>query len=159
MDETFIKEMEPPWFREPPMTRELLVDSSVNGKWRFFCIDPWHSIHLGCGKTWIAGGVMQLQKLVPESNFDARIAQIGFQYREYCKSNKLDPIIRKIDAHTFGTAADPSGTWNKAAITSNFFLFLEDFCDKRQDTIQGDERLQNWVSFLQLKFFLYFFLT
>ena len=150
MDESHLHELPLPWDRESPLTRELLVDDAPNGKCRFYCLGPWHSIHLGVGKTWISGGVMLLQKLVPQSNVDLRIAQIASDYRDYCRREKLDPIIQRIDVATFGTTTDPSGAWSKAAVTSNFFMFLEDWCNQHADLIQPDETLRNWASILHL---------
>ena len=40
MDRVFVEDLPVPWSRECPMIRELLVDSSLNGKARFHCIDP-----------------------------------------------------------------------------------------------------------------------
>lgn len=154
MDDTFRNELPLPWEREPPLTRELVVDSSVNGKTRFFQYDLWHSIHLGVGKTWISGGVMMLQKLLPQSNQEERISAIGSFYKLFCRQEKLDPVLRKIDLRTFGTPADPSGSWNKAAVTANWFLCLEAFCAQHHEEIQRDERMRNWVSLLYIQSYL-----
>ena len=59
---------------------------------------------------------------------------------------KLDAILRRVDIHTFGTTTEPLGAWNKAAVTSNFMMFLDDFCDQHNDEIQHDERLRMFVS-------------
>ena len=148
MDQSYVEELPQPWERESPMTRELLVDGDVNGKNRFHAIDPWHCIHLGIGKTWTACGVIMLQRLVPGSNQEERIANFGAAYKAFCKRCKLDPILRKIDLHTFGTATEPIGCWSKASVTSNWMMFLEDFCREHWDEIQGDQRLHNFVSCL-----------
>ena len=63
MEDALKHELPEPWDHESPMTRELFVDGSCNGKTRFHCIDPWHCIHLGVGKTWVAAGVMLLSEL------------------------------------------------------------------------------------------------
>lgn len=130
------------------MTRELYTDMDTNGKSRFHLLDPWHTIHLGTGKTWIACGVFLLQHCVDAPTIELRIVEIGRQYVQFCKRSKLDPIIRRIDTHTFGTTTDPIGTWNKAAVTSNFMLFLQSFCEQHADVVQGDQRLRIFVSFL-----------
>ena len=51
---------------------------------------------------------------------------------------------------TFGCTTSPEGTWNKAAVTSNFMLFLEDFCQRRSDLIEQHERLRIFVSLQNL---------
>ena len=112
----------------------------------FFLVDPWHTIHLGVGKTWVACGVMMLQALLPHSSMDDRVAFIGSEYKAFCKRNKLDAVIRKIDVHTFGTSTDPNGAWHKAAVTSNFMMFLQSYCEQNSEMLQGDERLKVFVS-------------
>ena len=150
MDKSFVDVLPQPWDRESAMTRLLLVDAEVNGKSRFFCIDPWHCIHLGIGKTWTACGMFMLQRFLPGSNQEDRIANFGALYKAYCKQRKLDPILRKIDVHTFGAATEPIGTWSKATVTSNWMMFLGEFCQEHWEEIQGDERLRNFVSSLHL---------
>lgn len=154
MDQAFTVELPVPWDRESPMTRELLVDNSCNGKNRFHCIDPWHALHLGIGKAWVASGIMMLQHLVPETQVDKRMRAIGAEYRSFCRRQKLDPVIRRIDIHSFGGggANEANGTWNKAAVTSNFMMFLQEFCEQRAAMVEGDERLRIFVSFWHMPF-------
>lgn len=147
MDLSFQVELPVPWTRESALTRELFMDRSVNGKSRFYLVDPWHTIHLGVGKTWVACGVMMLQhRVLHESSMDLRIERIGVAYKEFCRRSKLDPIIRRIEIRTFGTTTDPNGAWSKAAVTSNFMMFLEDFCKQDADAIQEVEHLRIFVS-------------
>lgn len=145
MEESFHRELPVPWDRECALTRRLLVDGSVNGKCRFHVIDPWHVMHLGIGKAWVASGVMMLQTLLPESTIGERIASLAAGYRAFCKREKLDPVIRRVDLHTFGGTAEPNGTWNKAAVTSNFMMFLEDFCMQHSSAIEKDQPLRIFV--------------
>lgn len=116
MEESHQNPLPDPWEMESPMTKYLLHDNAPNGKARFHCLDVWHSLHLGVGKAWAASGVMQLQRMLPESNVDLRIAVFATGYREFCKRMKLDPVIRKIDVHTFGGGGseEPNASWNKA---------------------------------------------
>ena len=147
MDLSFQVELPVPWTRESALTRELFMDRSVNGKSRFYLVDPWHSIHLGVGKTWVACGVMMLQQhVLHESSMDLRIERLGSAYKEFCRRSKLDAIIRRIDIRTFGSTTDPNGAWSKAAVTSNFMMFLEDFCKQHADAIQEFEDLRIFVS-------------
>ena len=151
MDESYQVPQPVPWEREAPFTRELYHDVSPNGAQRFHCLDPWHTIHLGVGKHWIGCGAFMLQKLLPMGTLEQRIAEIGSQYKTFCRENKLDPVIRTIDLRTFGGTAAPLGSWNKAAVTSNMMQFFESFCDQWSDSIRGNEQLENWASFLQPK--------
>ena len=133
------------------MTRELLVDGSVNGKARFHCVDPWHVLHLGVGKSWVASGIMMLERLITESSMDKRIEVIAREYQACCKLHKLDPVVRKIDLSTFGGGGsnEANGSWSKAAVTSNFMLFLQDYCERRSAEIERDERLRVFVPLSQ----------
>ena len=153
MDQSYCVPQPVPWDRESPFTRELYHDASPNGAQRFHCLDPWHTIHLGVGKHWIGCGAFMLQRLIPMRNMDQRIEELGLQYKAFCRENKLDPILRAIDLRTFGGPTTPIGSWNKAAVTSNMMLFFEHFCDQWSDSIQRDERMNNWVSFLQVLVF------
>lgn len=146
MDRSFTRQLPMPWVLESPFTRELLVDHDINGKSRFFLYDPWHAIHLGVGKIWAACGIIMLTELITESNMEKRMAYISQLYRAFCRSNKLDPILRKIDLRTFGTVAEPVGNWSKAAVTSNMLLFIENFCMDHSEMIQSNERLRIYVS-------------
>ena len=152
MDRSHTEENPAPWGREPALTRRLLHNGISNGKCLFFCFDIWHSIHLGIGKSWVSSGIMLLQAIIPGGSVDDRIAEIGRGYRLYCKEHHIDPIIKKVDIFTFGGRGnvERNGAWNKAAITSNFMRFLEDYCDQHDDLIQGDERLKIFVSYLHV---------
>lgn len=150
MEDALKHELPEPWDHESPMTRELFVDGSCNGKTRFHCIDPWHCIHLGVGKTWVAAGVMLLSELLEESTIEQRIAVLGREYKQFCKRQKLDPYLRKIDVHTFNSTTDPIGTWSKAGVTSNWMLFLQEYCETHADKIRPDPRLRNFAPHLHL---------
>ena len=147
MEDALVHDLPEPWEHESPMTRELFVDGSANGKTRYHCIDPWHCIHLGVGKIWVACGVMILCKLL-DGNIDEKIETFGRLYKVFCKSHKLDAHIRKIDIRTFNSTTDPIGTWSKAGVTSNWMLFLEKFCEDHADKIRDDPRLRTFVPHL-----------
>ncbi|CAK9096867.1 unnamed protein product, partial [Durusdinium trenchii] len=148
MDASYVEEIQTPWSRESPLTRLLLHDAGPNGKSKFHQMDIWHAIHLGIGKSWIASGVLMLQKIIPESNIDKRVAVIAAGYKDFCKREKIDPVIRRIDKETFGQSSkERTGSWNKAAVTSNFMRYLEDFCREHAEQIRGDERLKIFCFF------------
>ena len=145
MEDAYHSVLPDPWDRLPAMARLLLQDTAVNGPERFFKIDTWHCLHLGCGKSWVAGSMMLIQSLFKEGNVDERVDVLSRWYRDFCRRESLQPYIRKIDKLTFGavtTACEPHGTWNKASVTSNMLLFLESICEEMADQLQGDERLR-----------------
>ena len=140
----------PPWTLEPPFSRLLLHDGAPNGAARFHCLDIWHCVHLGIGKSWCASGAMELQKIIPESSVDRRLEVLSKLYKDFCKRERLSPVLTKIDIHTFGGPGvkERNGAWNKACITSNMFLFLEDFCQQNQEKVQQNELLRVFVPVL-----------
>lgn len=147
MEASHCTEQPLPWTMESPMTRLLLHDGAVNGKQRFYHLDIWHCVHLGVGKSWVASGAMELQKLIPESNVDKRLAIMSSAYRDFCKQHRLVAVIRKIDVFTFGgPGKERNGSWNKAAVTSNLMLFLEHFCREHAEQVQRDEVLRIFVT-------------
>ena len=150
MNQAHAEEIEEPWDREPSFTQLLLHDNGPNGKAKFHCLDVWHCIHLGIGEAWVAGAAMELQGLLEESSIDRRLAIMSQKYKTFCKQNGLVSVINKLDKDTFGaTKADRTGSWNKAAVTSNLMLFLENLCEEHAEQIQHDEVLRIIVSFLR----------
>ncbi|CAK9074826.1 unnamed protein product [Durusdinium trenchii] len=121
-----------------------MVDKDTNGKAKFHQIDPWHMMHLGVGKSWSASGLMLLQEQVDEPNQDLRIAVLSNEYKQFCKRAKLVAHIKKIDRYTLGGGGsnEPNGTWNKASVTSNMLLFLEDYCNRNSEILKGNQQLE-----------------
>ena len=149
MDQSRTMELPEPWLVEAPFTRLLLHDGGFNGKSRFHCLDIWHCVHLGIGKSWVASAAMELQKLIPESNLDKRLGVLSTKYRAYCKREGLVSVISKIEKETLGFAkTERTGSWTKASVTSNLMMFLEDLCDEFGEEIQRDEFLRIIVPFL-----------
>ena len=147
MKDSHCVELPPAWEMESPMTKRLLLDGSINQRARFWRLDTWHCLHLGIGKCWIASAMTMLQVLVPERHMDKRYAVLSSLYRDFCKKNKIPPIIKKFDKFSFGFASsEPNGTWNKAAVTSNLMLFLEDFCEQNAEKVMAHERFRYIVS-------------
>ena len=148
MQRSYTEELPCPWDREGPMTKYLMVDKDVNGRCRFHHIDPWHMLHLGIGKSWVASGMMLLEKTLPHSNIDDRIGALSLEYRSYCKRTKTTPIISKFDKNSFGGggANEANGSWHKAALTSNFMLFLEDYFERNPEVEVQTEQLRIFVA-------------
>lgn len=123
-----------PWVRESPLTRELLHDSSCNGKARFHKFDLWHGFHLGIGKTWTAAGLLMAQEFVEGGTADERFRSLTALYLQFCREQKLDKLVSKIDKYMVTL-----GSWNKAAITTNMSLFIEHFFSQNPGVVDRDE--------------------
>ena len=150
MDASYREEHPVPWSHESPFTRLLLHDGGPNGAARYHHLDIWHCVHLGIGKSWCASGAMELQKLLPGSNVDRRLEVLSQQYKAFCKQKHLVAVINKIDIHTFGGPGvkERNGAWNKASVTSNMMLFLEELCEVHAEQVQQNEVLRVFVSVL-----------
>jgi len=148
MERTYHENISVPWQREGSLTRHLLVDGDFNGKARFHLLDPWHCLHLGVGKSWVASGIMLLQDYIGESNVDKRIGVMSSDYRQFCKRAKITPILTKFDIHSVGGPGnvERNGHWSKAAVTSNLMLFLEDYMERNAETVLRSRDLQVYVS-------------
>lgn len=160
MDRSYTEVLPLPWGRESALTRLLLHDGGFNSKQRFHVLDVWHSFHLGIGKSWVASGAMMLQQLIPLPTVDERIAEMSRGYRLFCSRNHISPVINKLDIFSFGGRGnvERNGAWNKACVTSNLMLYLEDFCQQHSEEIQHDARLRIFVSqiaFLRCDVYLY----
>lgn len=126
------------------MTRVLLHDGAVNGATRFHYLDPWHMMHLGVGKHWIASGVMLMQPHLPGSTIEQRTAFFAHGYKEFCRKKHLTIYLSHVDMHTFGLigGSEPCGTWNKAAVTSNFMMYLEEFLDLHPEIAKASQAMK-----------------
>lgn len=140
-------DIELPWaeHEETVFTQLLPLDGCPNAAPRFHRPDIWHAIHLGVGKSFISSSFAILQGCIPGTNVDLRFQQITKDFRDFCKAKKLTPFVRKLDKHTFnvgGPLEEPTGSWNKASLTSTLGLFLEHMTVAYKNELAelGDER-------------------
>lgn len=138
MTEAYELRLPVPWNREAAFTRLLLKDASINGSARFHKVDLWHSVHLGVGKSWIASSLLVLASRITEGTIDDKFRVFNEKYMAFCRKKKLGKLISKLDKHYCGPggSAEAIGTWNKAALTSNLCMFLEDLCADFRELVQ-----------------------
>lgn len=137
-----------PWDTEPVWTK-LLHDESVGGAQRFHRVDIWHTFHMGCGKTWVACCVARIQYLTGGTSVDKRVEILNQDFQEYCVANKKTKYLSKLEPSTFGLKfAEPSGSWNKAHITSTLMGWLESFLAKYSEDCENDEELKFIVALM-----------
>ena len=149
-----------PWDTTPPWTK-LLHDESVGGEQRFHKIDIWHTFHMGFGKTWVSCCVARIQYLTWGTSVDKRVEILNEDFQEYCTVNKKTKYLSKLEPKTFGLKfAEPSGSWNKAHITSTLMGWLESFLEKYPTECENDEEIRYIVAsmFCLVKMFLWFLL-
>lgn len=144
MTEAYELRLPVPWNREAAFTRLLLKDASINGSARFHKVDLWHSVHLGVGKSWIASSLLVLASRITEGTIDDKFRVFNEKYMAFCRKKKLDKLISKLDKHYCGPggSAEAIGTWNKAALTSNLCMFLEDLCADFRELVQKHKVLK-----------------
>lgn len=140
MKESHERELPIPWDREAPFTRLLLKDASVNGAARFHKPDLWHAVHLGIGKAFAASAFLMLAAQMPGSNIDKKFEVLNASFQAFCKREKITKYISRLDKFLCGGGGsnDAIGTWNKAAVTTNLCLFIEDFCATNEALLQGE---------------------
>ena len=149
MAAAYEEELPPPWLREAALTRHLWHDEGCNGATRFHCFDIWHSMLLGVGKSWCASGILLFEKvLIRESNINLRLQFLTGEYKAFCKRKGIPPYIKKIDTHMLGGAGSEEQTaaWNKASVTANVMMFLEDFLSKYPEQVAAHETIRIFVS-------------
>ena len=85
---------------------------------------------------------------------DERFKQLTRMYHAFCKQQKLDKIISKIDKYVCGGGGsnEPLGTWNKAAVTSNLCLLIEHFFNENPDAVNHDDSTRYMVTGLNIGF-------
>ena len=146
-----------PWNAEPEFMR-LSQDTSVNGSCRFFRYDIWHTIHMGIGKAFVSSLMTILASLLPAPNVDLRFEILSQEYRRFCQGRRRHRYLLKLDKHTFNasSAQEPTGCWNKAAVTSNLLEFAEDWMERNKVIWEGDERMRFCVALLSKVSFAFY---
>ena len=125
-----------PWTTTPAIMRNLPHCPDFPAG--FFCLDPWHVIHMGVAKSFISSAMVLALDLFPGRGVNTQLEQMTDSYRSWCKENKHAPFISKItkDTLTWKKRADePAGSWNKGNLTSLFCRWFEAWCWRNQDRI------------------------
>ena len=155
--QSYIELLPEPWSEESIFTQRLLHQTGPQGKSRFFKIDIWHVVHMGVAKDFISSAMCYLQTLMEGSNIDSRFEYMTMLYKEFCASNKKIRYISKLSKDTFGGCGkrdEPSGGWNKAALSTTLMQFLAHLCTLYHDQCQMDEELRFVASCIHIVDFL-----
>ena len=138
----------PPWEKQPPWV-QLLHDESPGGQERFHRSDVWHTFHMGIGKSWIASSASLVQYLTGESNVELRVEAMNEHFQDFCDTHGKVKYLKKLEPSTFGLkGTEPSGSWNKAHVTSTLMLWLESFMSQYNDICQEDDHLRFIVAWI-----------
>ena len=151
IDQSYKENLPVPWVEESAWTTMLMCESGPQGKARFFKPDLWHTVHMGIAKDFIASSLCLLQVFMDGSNVDLRFEHMTTLYREFCRQNKKTRYISKITKDTVGGAGkrdEPTGGWNKAALSTTLLQFTQYLCeDPYREQCQMDDRLRYVVPF------------
>ena len=66
-------------------------------------------------------------------------------YKEYCTANKKTRYVSKLTKDTFGGCGkndEPTGGWNKAALSTTLLQFTQYLCEMFHEQCQMDETLR-----------------
>ena len=146
IQQLYAEHLPEPWEEEGPWTVHLLHETGPQGKSRFFKIDIWHVVLMGVAKDFVSSAMTILQVHLDGSNVDLRFQHITMLYRAWCSTNKKTKYVSKLTKDTFGGCGkrdEPTGSWNKAALSTTLMQFLEYLCSEVfREECQADERLR-----------------
>ena len=126
-----------PWKETPEILQHLPHIPEFPAS--FFCIDPWHTLHMGIGKSFISSSMTEALNLFPGGGIDSKLERLTESYHNWCKSNGTAPYISRItkDTLTWKKKQDePAGAWNKGNLTSLFCRWFEDFCKENLERLE-----------------------
>ena len=138
-----------PWDEESPWTQNLMTETGLQGKARFFKVDIWHVVHMGVAKDFISSALCLVQVLLDGSNVDCRFQHMTTLYKDWCKKNKKTKYLTKLTKDTVGGCGkrdEPAAGWNKAAVSTTLMEFTDYLCDLYREQCEQDERLRMVVS-------------
>ena len=133
-----------PWLQTPELLRHLPFNPVYPAS--FFCIDPWHTVHMGIGKSFISCSMTLVLHLLPGRGIPSKLESLTASYHAWCKRKGISPFISRItkDTLTWKKIQDePAGAWNKGNLTSLFCRWFEDFCHENSGSIEAGSMLQH----------------
>ena len=143
--QSYEEDLPAPWLEENGFTQLLLQQTAPCGKARFYKVDVWHVVQLGVAKDFVSSSMCLLQELLEGGNIDLRFQQMTVMYKAFCSSNRMTPYVTKLSKDTFGGCGkrdEPTGSWNKAAMSVTMMRFTEHMCHELHEQCQQDERLR-----------------
>ena len=132
-----------PWADTPEMLRFLPHDRARAPA--YFHIDPWHTIHLGVAKSFMASSIVLALQLFHDGSVEKNLASLTHHYKAWCKSRKLSPFLTKISRDTINWKTfrdEPEGCWNKGNLTSLLCRWFEELCQEKAGEIEAGSMLE-----------------
>ena len=131
-----------PWRQTPELLQHLPHNPSFPAS--FFCIDIWHTVHAGVGKSFISSAIVLALDLFPERGIDSKLERATNNYFAWCRLNGVQPYLARItkDTITWKKQSDePAGAWNKGNVTSLLCRWFEALCAEEAGQIQPGSML------------------
>ena len=132
-----------PWIRTPELL--LVLPHDRDRAPAYFHIDPWHTIHLGVARSFLASSLVLALQLFDEGSVEKGFASLTCHYRRWCKAKKVSPFLTKISRDTINWKTfrdEPEGNWNKGNLSSLLCRWFEALCQEKASEIQGDSMLE-----------------
>ena len=154
--------IEPPWKEVPIALNHLTHDPSFPEL--FFHPDPWHSWHLGEGRSLACNAIKLLLEITPGRNADLRIEFLFKEYQSFCRETRIQCYCTKFSENLFGLSANdfPSGGWTKGNFTTSLIRWLASYLQKSRNLFSPGSLLEltvpllhvNWSSFFLFVLFV-----
>ena len=127
---------EDPWPSIPPIMQGQPYVAGEEPT--FLKTDLWHNWHNGVGKTWLACSFVYMAAcdVLTGPSMDSKFEQLSQEYRDWARRERIHPCLKQLNRETFGyesKSSAPTGSWNKAAVTTHLMLFLSAFCEAHID--------------------------
>ena len=150
--------IEPPWKEVPIALNHLTHDPSFPEL--FFHPDPWHSWHLGEGRSLACNAIKLLLEITPGRNADLRIEFLFKEYQSFCRETRIQCYCTKFSENLFGLSANdfPSGGWTKGNFTTSLIRWLASYLQKSRNLFSPGSLLELTVPLLHVNWSSFFFL-
>ena len=131
-----------PFTNSPPLTR---LPGDPTDKTALLGQDFFHGWHLGAAKQFLGSCLVLLQEIFPGRSVPARFEAMSDDFFSWCKTNKQNPLIRKMTRETVGwpsTAEYPCASWSKGSTSTTVCRWFISACTRHAGLIEEGSLLQ-----------------
>ena len=125
-----------PWEDEPEVLGGGSLPVRPDAPESFFVTDLWHNWHNGLAKFWVANSLVMFvysPGMVPRRSIEAKLSWLSEDFVDYCRRTRITPYLKEFtrDNLSFDSHASyPQGLWHKGAVSTQFMLYLQDYCER-----------------------------
>ena len=131
-----------PFMNSPPLTR---LPGDPTDTTALLGQDFFHGFHLGVAKQFLGSCMVLLQEIFPGRSVPARFEAMSADFFSWCKTNKQNPLIRKMSRETAGwpsTADYPCASWSKGSTSTVVLRWFISACARHAGLIAEGSLLQ-----------------